>query len=167
LPQVRLTSSFLRICAGLAVAATVSGCGTGRYLSYPPQVRGHQVDAERLAELVPGISTQADVTALLGTPTTKATFDDNTWLYLSEVTRPRIASVQTVLEQQVVAVTFDAKGVLRGVETRTDADSHPVSVVARTTPSPGTEASFLQQLFGNIGRFGPGLGGSSSSSSNY
>ena len=28
-----------------------------------------------------------------------------------------------------------------------------MTVVARTTPSPGTEASFLQQLFGNIGRF--------------
>ena len=32
-------------------------------------------------------------------------------------------------------------------------DSIPVSIVARTTPSPGTEASFLQQLLGNIGRF--------------
>jgi hypothetical protein len=32
-------------------------------------------------------------------------------------------------------------------------DGLPVTVVARTTPSPGTEASFLQQLFGNIGRF--------------
>jgi hypothetical protein len=29
-------------------------------------------------------------------------------------------------------------------------------VVARTTPSPGTEAGFFQQLFGNIGRFVPG-----------
>jgi hypothetical protein len=29
----------------------------------------------------------------------------------------------------------------------------PVSIVARSTPSPGTEASFLQQLLGNIGRF--------------
>ena len=29
----------------------------------------------------------------------------------------------------------------------------PVSVVARTTPSPGTEASFMQQLLGNIGKF--------------
>jgi hypothetical protein len=28
-------------------------------------------------------------------------------------------------------------------------------VIARTTPSPGTEASFLQQLLGNIGRFNP------------
>jgi hypothetical protein len=32
-------------------------------------------------------------------------------------------------------------------------------VIARTTPSPGTEANFFQQLFGNIGRFVPGGAG--------
>ena len=37
-------------------------------------------------------------------------------------------------------------------------DALPVSVVSRTTPSPGTEASFLQQLLGNIGRFNPAGG---------
>ena len=35
-----------------------------------------------------------------------------------------------------------------------------MTVIARTTPSPGTEASFMQQLLGNIGRFNPtGIGG--------
>ena len=157
---------FLRTCAGLALVATLAGCGTGHYLSYPPQVRGHQVDPDAVAQLVPGTSTQADVMAVLGSPSMKATFDDNTWMYISEVTRPRIAATQNVLEQQVVAITFDAKGTVRGVETKDEADSHPVTIVDRTTPSPGTDVGFMQQLLGNIGRFGPGLGGNSSSS-NY
>jgi hypothetical protein len=54
-----------------------------------------------------------------------------------------------------VVVAFDDKGVLQKIGTRDMADSLPVSVVARTTPSPGTEASFMQQLLGNIGRFSP------------
>ena len=58
---------------------------------------------------------------------------------------------------------FDQGGVLRDVKTLDKDDSRPVEVVSRTTPSPGSEASFFQQLFGNIGRFS--TGGLSASSS--
>ena len=152
-------SSFTRFCAGLAVIAILGCSEASRFVSYPAQVRGNRVDTDRLAELVPGTSTSRDVTALLGSPTMRASFDDNTWLYLSEVTRPQIAATQNVLDQQVVAVSFDDKGVLKGVQTKNETDSVPVTVVSRSTKSPGTEATFMQQLFGNIGRFGPGLGG--------
>ena len=118
-----------------------------------PQLRGNHVDADQLKELVPGTSTRADVTALIGSPTAKATFDDNTWIYISEVTRPQIARTQGVLSQTVRGAEFNDQGVLRDVKQLDEDDLLPVSVVARTTPSPGTEASFLQQLFGNIGRF--------------
>jgi hypothetical protein len=42
------------------------------------------------------------------------------------------------------------------------ADALPVRVIARTTPSPGTEANFFQQLFSNIGKFVPTAGGATS-----
>jgi outer membrane protein assembly factor BamE (lipoprotein component of BamABCDE complex) len=115
--------------------------------------RGNHVDADQLKELVPGTSTRADVTALIGSPTARATFDDNTWLYVAEVTRPRIGQVQGVLSQNVVVLSFNDQGVLQDVKRLDQDDSVPVSMVARSTPSPGTEASFLQQLLGNIGRF--------------
>jgi len=116
-------------------------------------MRGNRVDADQLKELVPGTSTRTDVTALIGSPTARATFDDNTWIYISEVTRPRIARVQGVLSQDIVVLSFNEQGVLQDVKRLNQEDALPVTVVARTTPSPGTEASFLQQLFGNIGRF--------------
>jgi outer membrane protein assembly factor BamE (lipoprotein component of BamABCDE complex) len=110
---------------------------------------------------VPGTSTTKDVTSLIGSPTAHATFDDNTWIYISERTKPVIAGTQAVEGQQVVALTFDDSGVLKSVARKTQDDSMPVSVVSRTTPSPGDEASFLQQLLGNVGKFSPsGLGGS-------
>jgi outer membrane protein assembly factor BamE (lipoprotein component of BamABCDE complex) len=132
------------------------GCllvGACSFFQATPQVRGNKVDPEALKELVPGTSTRADVTSLIGSPTATGTFDDNTWLYISEVTRPRIAQVQGVLNQNVVVLSFNGQGVLQDVKRVDQDDSIPVSVVARTTPSPGTEATFLQQVFGNIGRF--------------
>ncbi len=131
-------------------ACLLGGC---TFLGPEPQLRGNRVDADQLKELVPGTSTRADVTALIGSPTARATFDDNTWLYVSEITQPQIARTQGVLSQNVVVLSFNDQGVLQDVKKLNKEDSVPVSIVARTTPSPGTEASFLQQLFGNIGRF--------------
>ena len=137
----------------------LGGCS---FFEAQSQIRGNKVDADQLKELVPGTSTRADVTALIGSPTARATFDDNTWLYVSEVTRPRVGRTLGVLSQTVLVLNFNEQGVLQTVKEVGEDDSVPVSVVARTTPSPGTEASFLQQLFGNIGRFNA-VGGASPS----
>ena len=137
----------------LGMALLLAGCG---WLSPPPTVRGIHVDADALKELVPGTSTKADVTALVGSPTAHATFDDNTWLYIGEQTQPRVGQTLVVLNQKVVVMTFNDQGVLQHIETKDKDSSLPVTVIARTTPSPGTEANFFQQLLGNIGRFVPG-----------
>lgn len=145
-------SSLPRLVA-LTVAIGVTGCS----LFQPPsQLHGNRVDADQLKELTPGISTRADVTALIGSPTQRAPFDDATWIYISEITRPRIGRTMGIDEQRVVVLNFDGRGVLTGVQTKTDADSLPVAVVERTTPSPGSEVSFMQQLLGNIGKFNAG-----------
>jgi outer membrane protein assembly factor BamE (lipoprotein component of BamABCDE complex) len=136
----------------LIACLLVTSCG---WLMPPPQLRGNKVDPEALKELVPGTSTKADVSAIIGSPTARDSFDDNTWLYISEVTQERIGRTLGELNQDVVVVNFDDKGVLTNVHKLDKEDALPVSVIARTTPSPGTEASFMQQLLGNIGRFNP------------
>ena len=150
----------------LGILALLAGCTSFPPFRAPETLHGNRVDDYRLKELVPGTSTQADVTALIGSPTVKATFDSNTWLYLSEVTQIRIARTPGVNSQAVVALSFDDRGVLRDIKKLDQADQLPVTVVARETPSPGTSASFLQQLFGNVGKFnpiGPGAGQGSGS----
>ena len=107
----------------------LGGCS---FFEAKEQLRGNHVDADQLKELVPGTSTRADVTALIGSPTARATFDDNTWLYVSEVTRPRIARTQGVLSQDVVVLSFNDQGVLQDVKQLNQDDSVPVSIVART-----------------------------------
>jgi outer membrane protein assembly factor BamE (lipoprotein component of BamABCDE complex) len=147
-----------RLACSLVFAGLLTGCS---WFEFPGQVRGNKVDSDLLKELTPGTSTEADASALLGSPTAKATFDDNTWIYIGEITRPQIARTNDVVTQEVVVLTFNDQGVLQNVKRMNQKDSLPVSVVARTTPSPGSNASFIQQLLGNVGRFNPGgaLGG--------
>jgi len=170
-----MPASLLKTSLALALAVLpLAGCGdTSGLLSHPVQARGNRVDPDQLSQLVPGTSTRNDVMALIGSPTTRATFDDNTWLYISELTKPMIGSTNAIRDQQVVTVSFDRQGVLRKVERKGAEDAVPVAIASRTTPTPGNETNFLQQLLGNVGRFSPGggVGGSGStgpgSRSNY
>lgn len=130
----------------------LSSCG---WLMPTPQLRGNKVDPESMKELVLGTSTKADVTAVIGSPTAHSTFDDNTWLYISELTQPRIGRTLGELNQNVIVLNFDDKGVLTSIGKLDKEAALPSPMIARTTPSPGTQASFLQQLLGNIGRYNP------------
>lgn len=58
---------------------------------------------------------------------------------------------------------FDQGGTLRDVHRLTRANSKEVAMNPGATPSPGSEANFMQQLLGNVGRFTPaGLPGAGS-----
>ena len=131
----------------------LGGCS---FFQAPSQVRGNKVDGDALKELVPGTSTRADATALIGSPTAKATFDDNTWIYISEITRPRVGRIQGELSQNVVVLSFNDQGVLQTVKTLNQQDALPVAVASGATPSPGSNASIMQQLLGNVGKVTPG-----------
>jgi len=137
----------------LLLALLLTACSV---VEAPRQLRGNRVDSDQLKELVPGTSTRADATSLLGSPTAKATFDDNTWIYIGETTRTRVARTPGILQQDVVVLSFDAGGVLRRVKKLNQDDGMDVAVVSRATPSPGSEASFMQQLLGNVGKFSTG-----------
>src|SRR3954470_12607008 len=91
----------------------LSGCS---WLMNPPQVRGNRIDSDQMAELNPGVSTKADVTAVVGSPTARDTFDDNTWIYIGEMTQSRIGQTLGEVSQHVVVMTFDQGGVLRNIE---------------------------------------------------
>lgn len=136
----------------LAAAFILAGCSV---VASPRTLRGAQVDQDELKQLVPGTSTKKDVEALIGSPTSKGTFDDH-WIYISQTTHTRIAMLPGVDKQDVVELSFDKDGVLRTIDQRNIRDGKSIAMVARTTPSPGSESTFMQQLLGNIGRFNPG-----------
>jgi outer membrane protein assembly factor BamE (lipoprotein component of BamABCDE complex) len=122
-------------------------------LQPPPQTRGNKIDPSQLSQLTVGVSSKTDVVALVGTPTQKAAFDDNTWLYVTETTRARLGRTLGVFGQEVVLIQFDDHGLLSKIMKSEALDADQTDIVGLTTPSPGTEASFMQQLLGNIGKF--------------
>jgi outer membrane protein assembly factor BamE (lipoprotein component of BamABCDE complex) len=130
----------------------------------PRTIRGHQLDDETLAQITPGVSSRNDVESLLGSPSVTGTFDDSAWYYISGVTRQRPGRTLALEDQRVVAILFDGSGTVREVKRLGQDDARDVRVVSRVTPSPGNDRTLLQQLFGNLGRLGPGLGAGANTS---
>jgi outer membrane protein assembly factor BamE (lipoprotein component of BamABCDE complex) len=154
------------------LALSLGGCGVVHIFDPTVRQRGALVDPDALKELIPGTSSRADAVSLIGSPTARATFDDNTWIYISQRTSTRIGRTPGVVDQKVVILTFDPNGTLRGISERSKADGKSIDMASGATPSPGSEASFFQQLFGNVGKFTPaglpggggsGFGGQNSS----
>jgi outer membrane protein assembly factor BamE (lipoprotein component of BamABCDE complex) len=143
--------SKLSALAAAGLALSLAAC------TWPQEVRGNMPDADSVAEVQPGKSTKADVTRLMGSPSSVASFDNNTWYYIARRIQRETLQDPDLIEQRVYIVTFDEKGTVTQLQTHVN-DDHDVAMIARATPAPGKELSFVEQLLGTFGKFG-GLGG--------
>jgi outer membrane protein assembly factor BamE (lipoprotein component of BamABCDE complex) len=116
---------------------------------------GHRLDAAALAQIEPGQSSQGDVMQLLGSPSSLATFDDQTWYYVSQRIERHSFYFNSVVAQDVVAIVFDDQGTVSRVDRHDLNGAREVDLVDRETPTAGNELTVLEQFLGNIGRFNP------------
>ncbi len=115
--------------------------------------RGNLPDPDLLASIEPGESSRNDVALLLGSPSSVAMFENETWFYISQRTETFAFFEPEVQERQVIIVQFDDTGVLKAVETRGLDHAQAIQPVDRETPTLGNELTMFQQFFGNLGRF--------------
>ena len=118
--------------------------------------RGNLVDDVRLAQIEVGQMNRVDVLNLLGTPTSRATFDDDTWYYIGQVTEKTAFFNPEVVERRILKLQFDSTGTLESLDELTLEDAQEIDVVDRETPTRGRELGAIEQLLGNLGRFNPG-----------
>jgi len=118
--------------------------------------RGNLPAPSALEQIKPGTTDKATVTRLLGSPSSVATFDTQTWYYISQRIEELAFFKPEVREQEVVVITFDKDNVVTDVQRLRDKGRDNLEPVARTTPAPGKELSFIEQLLGNFGRFNTG-----------
>lgn len=154
-----------RTAVALFSLAAVAALGLGACVPRVDQ-RGNLPEADKLAQIRPGISTKDQVTRILGTPSSMGVFDDKRWYYVSRKTKQVAFLDPDVLDQQVYIVNFDDKGVVRDIDHKELKDGREIEPAPGATPAPGRELTFLEQVLGNIGRFnksgtGSGAGGDS------
>lgn len=142
-----MTRSLLRTVSALALLGAATACA--------PMVdtRGNMPPADVVATIQPGVTTRAQVSQLLGSPSSVATFNDRTWYYIGRKTETLAFLQPEVTDQQVLVVKFDDAGVVKDLEKRGMEIAQDVDMDSHETPTAGHSLGFFEQLFGNIGRF--------------
>jgi outer membrane protein assembly factor BamE (lipoprotein component of BamABCDE complex) len=119
----------------------------------PTTQRGNLPKPDALEQIKPGVTDKQTVTRLLGTPSSTAAFDGNTWYYISHEIKQVAFLEPQLLDQQVVAVRFNDSGVVVGIDRKGLHDANAVTPNPNATPAQGREYTFLEQLIGNFGKF--------------
>ena len=134
--------------------ALSAGCAT------TVEQRGNLPPQDKIAGIHPGSTTKDEVVKILGSPSSVGVFNDKSWYYISRRTGQFAFLDPNVIDQQVYIVNFDDQGVVKAVDHKGLEDGKEIVPVARTTPAPGRELSFFEQLVGNLGKFNKSAGGS-------
>ncbi len=150
-----LRGTGARLLPALLLSTALAGACTPRI-----ETRGNLPNPDQLALVKPGDVNRDDVAAMLGTPSSTALFDDETWYYISSKTETVSFLATKEMERRVIAISFDKNGTVKNVRELTLADGKVVKPVDRETPTAGNEMTVLEQLFGNMGRFSKGTEGS-------
>lgn len=142
-----ITRSFL--CTALLTGALALSACEPRTAQ-----RGVMPDVDVIASIVPNQSTREDVERALGSPSSINIFGDETWMYIGEMTE-QLAFLDTkVDERSVVVIHFNEQGIVKDIESHGLAESRNITPVERTTPTVGKDMTAIEQLLGNLNRFG-------------
>lgn len=133
--------------AALALALALASC------SIPVDQRGNLPDERNLSQIKPGETDKATVTRLIGSPSSVAAFDPDTWYYISQKTKTVAFFRTDVLDQEVIAITFDQDGVVKSISNRGLQDAEAVTPNSNVTPTKGREFSTIEMFLGNFGKF--------------
>lgn len=147
-PLISARSAGRVIVLGALAALLTSAC------EEVVDVRGNMPHPTVLSKIKPGFHKRSDVENMLGTPSAVATFKKEVWYYIGGRVKTVSFFEPEVLERKVVAVRFDKNGLVSKIEAKDGAIDRKIQLVDRETPTKGKELTVIQQIIGNIGRFG-------------
>ena len=125
------------------------------------EVRGYVPDDDLIDGITLGVDGPFEVEEKLGSPSSVATFGGKTWYYISKRTESLAFFEKEVLDQRVLAIEFDEVGLVKDIRHYGIEDGRIIELADARTPTRGQELGFLEQLFGNVGRFNAPAAGSS------
>jgi outer membrane protein assembly factor BamE (lipoprotein component of BamABCDE complex) len=137
------------VCAALAAPIALGGC-----LGYDGEVyHGYIIDDNAISQVKTGSSAE-QVLVVLGTPTTTSTIGGDAWYYISQKSDRRVAFMQRkVLDQRVLAVYYDKNKRVERIANYGMRDGKLYDFISRTTPTAGSEPSFVRNMMQNLLRF--------------
>lgn len=148
--QKNRLKSVGKYAAWVLAAAALTAC------SAIYQKHGYVPTSEQLAEVVVGVDTKDSVAETIGEPGASGVLNDGGYYYVATLMRTRGVSATKPVSRSLVAISFDDKNVVSGVEHYSMEDGRVIPLERRVTSSSVQDKTFLRQLLGSLGNFSPG-----------
>ncbi len=147
----RILALSSRLLLPAAMALTVAACSSN--IAH----RGYLAKPGAFGQVREGMP-KSEVEGILGSPSTTASvnYQGDSYYYISSTTQQTAFLNPKEVERQVIAIRFDQNDQVASLGQYGLEDGKIVDINSRTTPTKGRELTMLQQLFGNIGKPGPG-----------
>jgi outer membrane protein assembly factor BamE (lipoprotein component of BamABCDE complex) len=142
-----MMNQFFRLLAHTSLLAVLASC------SPMVDARGHNAQTDDYSQIVTGQSRNEDVQAILGSPSAKSNFGEETWYYISGTKETVGLFEPEITEQHVTAISFDEAGLVKDIANYTKKDGKQVKLVGKETATEGHKLTFMEQMLGNVGRF--------------
>ena len=114
---------------------------------------GYVPNDDELSQIEVGKDTRETLAPLIGRPSAAAILNDEGWYYVQSRWKHSGARPPKEIDRQVVAITFDDKGVVENVERFGLEGGRVVALSRRVTTDNIKGISFLRQLLSGIGNF--------------
>ncbi len=119
------------------------------------QYQGFQAVEANPKDVKVAVDTKSTVMERLGSPSSVAAFDPNTWYYITQISDQVAFRNPIVRRRDIVAIAFNkADERVTAVNTYSLKDGHVIAFNNRSTPTRGRELSWVEQILGNIGQGG-------------
>jgi outer membrane protein assembly factor BamE (lipoprotein component of BamABCDE complex) len=138
------------LCSGLWFTGCLVGLAA---CSATIQQEGNVPDPDQVVQINPGVDDKNRVTQVLGSPSAVSAFQDRTWYYISRRTEQLAFLDPQVVEQEVLAISFDAQNIVQNMKVYGLENGRMIAMVDRITPTHGNDLTLVQQVLGNLGRF--------------
>jgi outer membrane protein assembly factor BamE (lipoprotein component of BamABCDE complex) len=145
----RLATNWLRLVAGVVLVFGLAAC--------QPQMRyhGYAPDDAALAQIEVGRDTRESVAEKIGRPGTGGVLRGSGWYYVQTDWRADQWRAPVEVDRQVVAISFNERGVVTNVERFGQENGEIVALSRRVTDTGPQGQSVLRQIFGALGAFNP------------
>jgi outer membrane protein assembly factor BamE (lipoprotein component of BamABCDE complex) len=150
--QVSYGSVTRRGALVLALAALTFSAGCSAIY----RNHGYVPTDEELAQVVVGKSTRQQVGETIGRPSAEGLLEGSGWYYVGSRWKHFGARAPQEVDRQVVAISFDTRGVVSNVERFGLERGQVVALSRRVTKSNIKGIGFIRQMLGNVGNFQPG-----------
>ncbi len=117
---------------------------------------GHIPTRDELAQVSVGVDTRDSVAEKIGAPSSSGVLNDSGYYYVATRIRHYGPRQPKIVSRELVAISFDQRGIVRNIERFGLQDGRVVAFERRVTSSSIEDKTFIRQLLGNLGRFNPG-----------